>query len=243
MCGIAGILGRLDPPNRQAVKRMTDTLARGPDGEGLWISPANGGGSGVLLGHRRLAVLDLSTAADQPMVDPSTGDALITNGEIYNYRELRNQLRSDGEHFEWTGDTAVMLRVLAHGGPAAVRRLHGMYAFAFWDVSLRQLTLARDPLGIKPLYYILNPERDGDWSVLFASEVRAILVPHLGLVGRPRSNPAGARLHCVERILRQPRNGGRRRSVARAGRDPRVRRGGQRRQARADVADPSLGGA
>ena len=188
MCGIAGILGRLDPPNRQAVKRMTDALAqRGPDGEGLWISPANGGGSGVLLGHRRLAVLDLSTAADQPMVDPSTGDALITNGEIYNYRELRNQLRSDGEHFESTGDTAVMLRVLARGGPAAVRRLRGMYAFAFWDVNLRQLTLARDPLGIKPLYYILNPERDGDWSVLFASEVRAILAS--GLVGRPRLNP------------------------------------------------------
>ena len=81
------------------------------------------------------------------MVDPSTGDALITNGEIYNYRELRNQLRSDGEHFESTGDTAVMLRVLARGGPAAVRRLRGMYAFAFWDVNLRQLTLARDPLA------------------------------------------------------------------------------------------------
>ena len=189
MCGIAGILGLLSGSNRNALKRMTDAIAhRGPDGQGFWESQPDESGWGALLGHRRLSILDLSTAASQPMVDLSSGDALLLNGEIYNYVELRSKLERRGHSFHSTGDTEVMLRALCINGIAAIPELRGMFAFAFWQASSRSLLLARDPLGIKPLYIARNPDPSGDWSLMFASELRGILAS--GLLGYPRLEPS-----------------------------------------------------
>ena len=189
MCGIAGILGTINPFTRQALRRMTDAIAhRGPDSDGFWESAQDERGRGCLLGHRRLSIIDLSHAADQPMTDVSAEGArtLVFNGEIYNFKDLRRDLVARGETFQSTGDTAVMLRLLAREGPSAVAQLRGMFAFAMWDERLRRLMLARDPLGIKPLYVCRNPSSDGEWSLAFASEVRAILAS--GLIERPRLN-------------------------------------------------------
>jgi asparagine synthase (glutamine-hydrolysing) len=157
---------------------------RGPNAEGIWESTADAEGYGCLLAHRRLSILDLSTGANQPMTDPVTGQTIVFNGEIYNYVELRNELASDGQRLDSTGDTAVMLRMLSLHGPARVNRLRGMFAYGLWNQNDRQLSLARDPLGIKPLYVCSNPDPRGSWSLLFASEVRAILGS--GLIGTPK---------------------------------------------------------
>jgi asparagine synthase (glutamine-hydrolysing) len=188
MCGIAGIIGRLGEGNRAALQRMNDAMAhRGPDAEGVWISTPDERGWGALLAHRRLSILDLSPAGAQPMVDPVTGHAVVFNGEIYNYAELRQRLVSEGKRFESTGDTIVMLRALALHGAGAVNWLRGMFAFACWDPSQRKLLLARDPLGIKPLYLARSTEPNGEWSVAFASELRALLAS--GLLGKPQLDP------------------------------------------------------
>ena len=188
MCGIAGIVGRIAEPNRAALKRMGDAMShRGPDGEGFWEAPPNERGFGPMFAHRRLSILDLSTAASQPMIDPVTGHTVVLNGEIYNYVELRRSLAAAGQTFQSNGDTAVMLRALAVHGRPAVSSLRGMFAFACWDPSDRRLMLARDPLGIKPLYVARNPDPNGEWSIAFASEVRAILAS--GLLARPKVNP------------------------------------------------------
>ena len=188
MCGIAGILGRIEDANRSALKRMSDAIRhRGPDGEGYWESTADHTGSGLMLAHRRLAILDLTSAAAQPMVDPDSGHVVVLNGEIYNYSELKRALVAQGQSFGSTGDTAVMLRVLCEQGSDGVTKLRGMFAFAFWNVDTRTLLLARDPFGIKPLYVARNPDRAGTWSVMFASEVRCLLAS--GLLGKPRLNP------------------------------------------------------
>jgi asparagine synthase (glutamine-hydrolysing) len=188
MCGIAGIVGRVDEANRAALARMGEAMVhRGPDAHGQWESPPDAGGWGVLLAHRRLSILDLSTAAAQPMVDPVSGHVVVFNGEIYNYEELRGRLAAAGQHVESTGDTAVMLRALALHGGAAVPWLRGMFAFACWDPRARRLLLARDPLGIKPLYLLRSRDPSGSWSVAFASEVRALLAS--GLVGAARLDP------------------------------------------------------
>ena len=147
-------------------------------------------GFGCLLAHRRLAVIDLSPAGAQPMVDPLTGQVIVFNGEIYNFQELRQRLVAAGQKFESSGDTAVMLRALGLQGREAVRHFRGMFAFATWDPEKRKLLLARDPLGIKPLYLARNPDRRGSWSVVFASEVRALLAS--GLLGTPRLSSSAA---------------------------------------------------
>ena len=161
---------------------------RGPNGEAFWFGAPDSSGNGCLLAHRRLSILDLSDAASQPMADPR-GPVLVFNGEIYNYVSLREEMTAAGERFESTGDTAVMLRLLALQGHAAVARLRGMFAFALWDPTTRELILARDPLGIKPLYVYRNPDPGPDrgWSMLFASEVRAILAS--GLLVTPKLDP------------------------------------------------------
>jgi asparagine synthase (glutamine-hydrolysing) len=191
MCGIAGLIGRVEEPNRAALRRMNQALShRGPDADGFWDLATGEDGWGVLLAHRRLSILDLSPAGAQPMVDPTSGDVITQNGEIYNYLELRQQLAAHGHRFQSTGDTAVMLRALSVGGAAAIRDLRGMFAFGLWSFTGRTLTLARDPLGIKPLYLARNPDPRGAWSLLFASEVRAILAS--GLLGTPQLNPLAA---------------------------------------------------
>jgi len=188
MCGIAGIIGRLDEGNRAALRWMNDAMVhRGPDASGTWVSTPDARGWGALLAHRRLSILDLSPAGAQPMVDSVTGHAVVFNGEIYNFGELRQRLVSEGQTFESSGDTIVMLRSLALHGPRAVSWLRGMFAFACWDPKQRRLLLARDPLGIKPLYFARSADPKAGWSVAFASELRALLAS--GLVGTPHLDP------------------------------------------------------
>ena len=188
MCGIGGIIGRLDDPNLAALERMSDAMVhRGPDASGTWVSPPDSRGWGALLAHRRLSILDLSPAGAQPMVDPVTGRVIVFNGEIYNFHDLRRRLGPEAQDLRSTGDTAVMLRALGVHGPGAVGWLRGMFAFACWDPKERRLLLARDPLGIKPLYLARSTDPDAGWSVAFASELRALLAS--GLLGAPSLDP------------------------------------------------------
>lgn len=168
MCGIAGFLAKGDDRLRQhTLHRMTEALRhRGPDGEGFWTDP----NAGIYLGHRRLAVLDLSPAGSQPMVSPSGRYVLVLNGEVYNYGELRSQLPSPAA-LRGTSDAEVLLHYIeSFGLDAALRDYEGMLAFALYDRSERQLVLLRDRMGEKPLYYGWI----GD-DFVFASELRAIV--------------------------------------------------------------------
>ena len=188
MCGIAGILGRVNERNRAALQRMNAAMAhRGPDGEGTWVSEPDARGYGVLLTHRRLAILDLSPAGAQPMVDPVTGHVFTYNGEMYNYADLRQRLMAEGQRIDSSGDTAVVLRCLGLHGPAATSWMRGMFAFGCWDQKQRRLLLARDPLGIKPLYVVRSKDPQSGWLVAFASELRALLAS--GLIETPRLDP------------------------------------------------------
>ncbi len=159
MCGIAGIIG--SRASVDTVNAMTSLLRhRGPDGEGSWSAP------GVVLGHRRLSIIDLSHAGDQPMV---LGSRVLTyNGEIYNHLALRAQLPGP---WHSTSDTEVLLHLLAGEGTAGLSKVVGMFAFAIWEGEARRLILARDRLGIKPLYYRILPD-----GLAFASELKALLV-------------------------------------------------------------------
>jgi asparagine synthase (glutamine-hydrolysing) len=166
MCGICGEL-RFDDqaPDLVAVERMKGRLARrGPDDEGSW----NAGP--IALGHRRLAIIDLSRQAHQPMVDDELGLALVFNGTIYNYPALREELIGRGYEFFSHGDTEVILKAYAEWGERCVERFSGMFAFALWDLRQRLLFMARDRLGIKPLYYSGTDDR-----LRFASNPRALL--------------------------------------------------------------------
>src|SRR5262249_11734355 len=161
--------------NRAALQRMSDAMVhRGPDASGTWVSAPGARGWGALLAHRRLSILDLSAAGAQPMVDPVTGHVVTFNGEIYNFGDLRQRLVSEGQTFHSSGDTAIMLRALGLHGSDAVSWLRGMFAFACWDPKQRRLLLARDPLGIKPLYLVRSSDPNAGWSVAFASELRAL---------------------------------------------------------------------
>jgi asparagine synthase (glutamine-hydrolysing) len=169
MCGIAGIFAYHDaaaPPNRAELVRIRDHMAaRGPDGSGEWYSTDQR----VALGHRRLAIIDLSDKGAQPMRS-SDGRLVITfNGEIYNYRALRRQLELKGRAFVSDSDTEVLLQLYAEKGEAMVQDLRGMFAFALWDEQRSVLLLARDHFGIKPLYYA-----DDGWTLRFASQVKAL---------------------------------------------------------------------
>src|SRR5258708_2522188 len=167
---------------------MSDAMVhRGPDASGMWVSAPDARGWGALLALCRLSILDLSPAGAQPMVDPVTGHVVTYNGEIYNFADLRRRLVAEGQEFNSTGDTAVMLRALGLHGPDAVKWLRGMFAFACWDPTQRRLLLARDPLGIKPLYVARASDPGAGWSVAFASELRALLASNL--LGTPHLDP------------------------------------------------------
>lgn len=170
MCGIAGIYAyrpESAPVNRDELLRIRDRMvSRGPDGAGLWMSPDNRLG----LAHRRLAIIDLSESGAQPMLDPESGNQIVFNGEIYNHRELRSELEAAGHHFRSHSDTEVLLKLYAAHGQDMLGKLRGMYAFAIWDARAQSLFMARDPLGIKPLYY-----SDDGKSLRFASQVKALL--------------------------------------------------------------------
>ncbi len=165
MCGIAGLIHRDGQPVSPAVlQRMTDAVAhRGPDGEGHWIEGPVG------LGHRRLAIIDLSPAGQQPMVSADHRYVLSYNGEIYNFRELKAELEALGYWFRSRTDSEVVLYALAAWGADALLRFNGMFALALWDRRERKLLLARDRYGIKPVYYA---EENGVFA--FGSEQKAI---------------------------------------------------------------------
>ena len=167
MCGIAGIyhLETPKPVDPARVEKMCDAIAhRGPDGQGIWTAP------GVALGHRRLSIIDLA-GSPQPMPSPDGRAVLVFNGEIYNFRELRSELRDLGVSFRTDGDSEVILAAWQRWGPECVTRLDGMFAFAIYDLDARTLFLARDRLGVKPLF--LASLSDG--SLAFASELKGLL--------------------------------------------------------------------
>jgi len=168
MCGITGIADADEAVVRRALAEMDYAQRhRGPDGHGQFVDTF---GDVVLgLGHRRLSILDISPLGNQPMVHPATGDVIVFNGEIYNFRALRRELEQEGERFASSGEKEVLLRGLTRHGEHFMKRLQGMFAFAFLCRRTRRLLLARDPMGIKPLYFSIRHRQ-----LLFASEVRAI---------------------------------------------------------------------
>jgi asparagine synthase (glutamine-hydrolysing) len=183
MCGINGIFSfhaSAPPVDNDELTRTRESMrSRGPDAAGTWLSPD----LRVGLGHRRLSIIDVSERANQPMVSRE-GDLVLTfNGEIYNFAELREELEREGERFTTTSDTEVVLRMYRKWGEAMLPRLRGMFALAIWDTRTNTLFLARDPYGIKPLYYA----NDGR-TFRFASQVKAILAG--GAVSASR-DPAG----------------------------------------------------
>lgn len=166
MCGFAGIfhLTTAKPVDPARVERMCDAIAhRGPDGHGVWTAP------GVGLGHRRLSIIDLA-GSPQPMVSGDGRAVLVFNGEIYNFRELRRELQGHGAQFRTDGDSEVILAAWQRWGPDCLPRLHGMFAFAIYDLDTQDLFLARDRLGVKPLFHAAL----SDGSVIFGSELKAL---------------------------------------------------------------------
>jgi asparagine synthase (glutamine-hydrolysing) len=164
MCGIAGYLGGGSPERLVLANRRQ--AHRGPDGEGLWLDRQRGVG----LAHRRLAIIDLSNGGAQPMAS-ADGTVVITfNGEIYNFRELRAELEARGRSFRSHSDTEVLLELYLQHGADALRHLNGIFAFALWDARSQTLLVARDALGVKPLYY-----HEGRSGFAFASEVKGLL--------------------------------------------------------------------
>lgn len=168
MCGIAGILNfNKEPVSNVILRKMTDSIKhRGPDGEGHYIDKALG------LGHRRLAIIDLTPAGHQPMMTSDQRFILIYNGEIYNFQELRTELEALGHTFHSRTDSEVVLKAYAEWNTEALHRFNGMFAFAIWDAVEEELILARDRYGVKPLYYWFK-----EGIFLFASEIKAFL-PH-----------------------------------------------------------------
>ncbi|HXT59146.1 MAG TPA: asparagine synthetase B, partial [Pirellulales bacterium] len=190
MCGITGAVwtdaGK--PIERETLQRMTDVLAhRGPDDEGVYQSDLAahtyaGALAGVALGFRRLSIIDVATGA-QPLANEDGSIWVVFNGEIYNYLTLRKRLQGSGHQFRTAGDAETLVHLYEDEGLDFLRHIEGMFALALWDANHRQLILARDRLGKKPLVYRQEPER-----LLFASELKSLLdVP-----GVPREIDPGA---------------------------------------------------
>jgi asparagine synthase (glutamine-hydrolysing) len=168
MCGIAGFFNvHTQAPADEAVVRQMNDLQRhrGPDADGTWSDGP------VALGHRRLSILDLSERGRQPMASADGRFVIVYNGEVYNYVELRHALEADGSRFRTDTDTEVVLQLFAREGARSLQKLNGMFAFAIWDRVERTLFIARDRVGIKPLYYAETAH-----GVAFASEIKALLV-------------------------------------------------------------------
>ena len=167
MCGIAGIVSFAISPRQEVLEAMTQALShRGPDDAGHWVEGPVG------LGHRRLSIIDLSSAGHQPMLSADKRYVLTFNGEIYNYREIRAEL--SGYPFTSQTDSEVLLAAYQQWGASCLERINGMFAFAIWDRGARELIIARDRLGIKPLYYTHY-----DSGLLFSSEIRSLLASGL----------------------------------------------------------------
>jgi asparagine synthase (glutamine-hydrolysing) len=165
MCGICGEVIFNGGVAGSAAAAMTRRMhRRGPDAGGMFSQ------NGVAFGHRRLSIIDLDATSQQPMIDPELGLAIVFNGCVYNYRELRGELIAKGYRFFSQGDTEVILKAYAEWGPRCVDRFYGMFAFAIWERKTGRVVLARDRLGIKPLYYA---EKSGRFR--FASTLPALL--------------------------------------------------------------------
>jgi asparagine synthase (glutamine-hydrolysing) len=194
MCGIAGQFNFATglPVNRDQLAGMTRSIMhRGPDDEGYFVSGPLG------LGFRRLAIIDLSAGGHQPMSDAGETVWLVFNGEIYNYLELRAELQSRGHVFRSNSDTEVIVHGYKEWGAEVLKRLNGMFGLAIWDVAKEQLLVARDPMGIKPVYYALT--RDG---LVFGSEIRPV---RLGLDGSSPVDPLAVNLFLRYRYIPAPR--------------------------------------
>jgi asparagine synthase (glutamine-hydrolysing) len=169
MCGIAGAFSfrsEAGPINRSALLQISELLKRrGPDGQGFWSSSDDR----IAMAHRRLAIIDTGPSGSQPMADRTGRWTITFNGEIYNYRELRTELQNLGCIFQTNSDTEVLIHAIAEWGEAGLLKLRGMYAFALWDSSRRELWLARDPFGIKPLYVA-----EAQGIIWFSSQARAL---------------------------------------------------------------------
>ena len=180
MCGVAGAIGSIGPEILRAVKTASEAQRhRGPDDHGLWQG-AVGDGRGALFAFRRLSIIDLSPDGHQPMVDPATGNVIIFNGEIYNFRELRRELEAlGGITFKSRSDTEVILLAYRQWGAKAIAKLRGMFALAIWDATAERVLLARDRVGIKPMYLATINRPGGSPTLLFASELRSLLATDL----------------------------------------------------------------
>jgi asparagine synthase (glutamine-hydrolysing) len=180
MCGICGIVGKAD---EALVRAMTTALAhRGPDGEGTRCFASRDGRPAASLGHRRLTIIDPTERGAQPMEYANGRYWIVYNGELYNFRELRHELEAAGDHFRSDCDTEVLLAMYRRYGRAMFDRLNGIFAFAIWDAERHELFLARDRLGVKPLYYA---EHDG--AFFFASEIKSLLLA----MPKPALRPEG----------------------------------------------------
>jgi asparagine synthase (glutamine-hydrolysing) len=193
MCGITGFISPVH--SREHLQSITQTIQhRGPDAEGLYFEQT--GKYNIGLGHRRLSIIDLSSAASQPMYSHDGRYVMIYNGEVYNYKEIRNE-RLGNYAFKSSGDTEVILECYARYGSESFQWLNGIFALAIWDLEEKKIILARDHLGIKPLYFYLD-----DQSFIFGSEIKAIkkaipelkinysVIPsflHLGYIAHPYS--------------------------------------------------------
>jgi asparagine synthase (glutamine-hydrolysing) len=165
MCGIAGSLSWKKSEEAHNVENMMDSLVhRGPDANGIWINKP------IILGHRRLSILDVSSSANQPMIDDSGRFVIVFNGEIYNFAALRNTLEEQGFVFRTHSDTEIILAAWRKWNLDALQHLEGMFAFALWDIAEQKLVLARDRFGEKPLYYFIHSTN----CIVFASELGAL---------------------------------------------------------------------
>lgn len=167
MCGIVGIWQKDEKPvSVKLISQMRDSMtSRGPDDAGIWLDKYIG------LGHRRLSILDISPLGHQPMVDEETGAVVCYNGEVYNFMAIREELKALGLKFRSQTDTEVVLKAYTVWGEHCVKRFVGMFAFSIWDPKKRGIFLARDQIGIKPLYYYI-----GEDVILFASRMSALLI-------------------------------------------------------------------
>src|SRR5688500_81200 len=164
MCGICGKVSWGAPVAAPIVQRMMDAIAyRGPDDCGIYVTP------NAVMGHRRLSIIDVASG-HQPLSNEDQTVWVVFNGEIYNYPELRSELLSRGHHLATASDTEVIVHLYEDFGLQCIERLEGMFAFALWDTRQQRLVIARDRVGIKPLYYATSSQ-----TVLFASEIKALL--------------------------------------------------------------------
>lgn len=164
MCGFAGFVGEVDDREQVLVNMMNTIVHRGPDSAGKYVD------EDAALGFRRLSIIDLSSVGDQPLYNEDRSMVLVFNGEIYNYQDLREELKAAGHEFVSNTDSETLIHGYEEWGEKLVDRLRGMYAFAIWDTKKKRLFVARDIFGIKPLYYA-----NMNGTLMFASEIKAFM--------------------------------------------------------------------